>query len=494
MISQTHKLDVVPGGVTAVVHVKQYQTGESLVFELFSRFGDFEISAAFTECTVRGTKSDGNGYSANATCDPSNNSVTVQLTEQMTAVAGRQPYEITITESTGRMITTTFILDVHRAALDADTVESESVIKEVQTIVEEYIEENPGLFVVDPTLTQSGEAADAKVTGDEIADLKSAISGGVGIPADVKEALLNCFENVAWINDDGQDYYDALEAALYPPADLVSISAVYTQSGTVYNTDSLNDLKTDLVVTANYSDQTTAIVDTYTLSGTLTVGTSTITVSYGGKTTTFTVTVTERTLGVLLYNYDFTQSLVDSVNGVTAVINSNVSRDSSGVHFNAQNAYVTLSSGKVDMRDKSVLITVSASPSSSPGSEHGRLFAMAAHETYSNTSAAAFLWRFNNGFGWNLYTGSAWNTSIDTTLYPVNFFTGKQIKLYFDNDGYCTISYGDAGGYTFTEISTYSSPVASTYVNDCYLLMGSSMSDNLTGFAVSAVQIYEGDV
>ncbi len=149
MISQTHKLDVVPGGVTAVVHVKQYQTGESLVFELFSRFGDFEISAAFTECTVRGTKSDGNGYSANATCDPSNNSVTVQLTEQMTAVAGRQPYEITITESTGRMITTTFILDVHRAALDADTVESESVIREVGTIVEEYLEGGAADDIID---------------------------------------------------------------------------------------------------------------------------------------------------------------------------------------------------------------------------------------------------------------------------------------------------------------------------------------------------------
>lgn len=152
MISQTHKLDVVPGGITTVVHVKQYQTDESLVFNLFSRFGDFEISAAFTECTVRGTKSDGNGYSANATCDPSNNSVTVQLTEQMTAVAGRQPYEITVTDSTGRMITTTFILDVHRAALDADTVESESVIKEVGTIVEEYLDEGEGRETIEETV------------------------------------------------------------------------------------------------------------------------------------------------------------------------------------------------------------------------------------------------------------------------------------------------------------------------------------------------------
>ena len=146
MISQTHKLDVVPGGITTVVHVKQYQTDESLVFELFSRFGDFEIPADYTECTVRGTKSDGNGYSAIATPDPSNNSVTVQLTEQMTAVAGRQPYEITITDSSGQMITTTFILDVHRAALDADTITSESAIREIQQVVLDYINAHPDVL------------------------------------------------------------------------------------------------------------------------------------------------------------------------------------------------------------------------------------------------------------------------------------------------------------------------------------------------------------
>jgi len=77
-------------------------------------------------------------------------------------------------------------------------------------------------------------------------------------------------------------------------AELESISAVYTQSGTVYDTDSLDSLKADLVVTATYSDSSTATIASadYTLSGTLTEGTSTITVAYSGKTTTFTVTVT----------------------------------------------------------------------------------------------------------------------------------------------------------------------------------------------------------
>lgn len=75
-----------------------------------------------------------------------------------------------------------------------------------------------------------------------------------------------------------------------------SISAVYTQSGTVYDTDSLDSLKSDLVVTANYSGGTSETVPAsdYTLSGTLTVGTSTVTVSYAGLTTTFSVTVSEQ--------------------------------------------------------------------------------------------------------------------------------------------------------------------------------------------------------
>ena len=125
-----------------------------------------------------------------------------------------------------------------------------------------------------------------------------------GLSSGIKQALLNCFAHVAWTDAYGQDYYDALENALYPPADLVSISAVYTQSGTVYDTDSLDDLKDDLVVTATYSDSSTATVTAYTLSGTLTIGTSTITVTYGGKATSFTVTVT----GVTSISAVYTQS------------------------------------------------------------------------------------------------------------------------------------------------------------------------------------------
>lgn len=113
--------------------------------------------------------------------------------------------------------------------------------------------------------------------------------GGTGLTEEFKQALLNAFENVGWKEGDGREFVDALEAAMYP---LSYITAVYTQSGTVYDTDSLDSLRVDLVVTATYDNGDVRTVTDYTLSGTLTEGTSTITVSYGGKTTTFDVVVT----------------------------------------------------------------------------------------------------------------------------------------------------------------------------------------------------------
>lgn len=112
--------------------------------------------------------------------------------------------------------------------------------------------------------------------------------GGSGMSDDVKQAFLEAFNHVAWTDEHGQDYIDALEAAMYQ---LSYITSVYTQSGPVYGSDSLDSLRADLVVTAFYQGCDSKTVTDYTLSGTLTEGVSTITVSYHGKTATFDVTV-----------------------------------------------------------------------------------------------------------------------------------------------------------------------------------------------------------
>lgn len=72
-----------------------------------------------------------------------------------------------------------------------------------------------------------------------------------------------------------------------PEVTLSSISATYT-GGEVTVGTALTDL-TRITVKATYSDGSTKNVTGYTLSGTIAEGDNTITVSYNGKTTTFTV-------------------------------------------------------------------------------------------------------------------------------------------------------------------------------------------------------------
>ena len=166
---------------------------------------------------------------------------------------------------------------------------------------------------VDNTLTVAGKAADAKSTGDALGELNerignlsdlgtedktdivSAINEAArsGITDEVKVALLACFEHVIWNPiDGGRSYYDALESALYPVA-YPKIEAVFNSGGnTIYTTASIDSLKQYLTVLYFADASSSGVVvasSDYTLSGTLSVGSNRILVSYQTYTTTFTV-------------------------------------------------------------------------------------------------------------------------------------------------------------------------------------------------------------
>ena len=131
---------------------------------------------------------------------------------------------------------------------------------------------------------------DYSTLSEDVREIKSALSGVLSEEA--KEALLACFAHTTWTDAHGHDYYDALESALYRDAELTSISAVFTQGqAVIHDDDALVTLKQYLVVTAHYSDGSYVTVTSYTLSGQLIAGTSTITVAFSGKTTSFSVTV-----------------------------------------------------------------------------------------------------------------------------------------------------------------------------------------------------------
>jgi len=402
MITKNYQLDMHSGGAPVIVHLSQYDSDFSLVFNLYSSSGAFTIESG-TTAAIRGTKSDGMGYSVNATLDISNKKVTVTGDQQMTAVTGKQTFELTLTKNNKELNTANFILDVERAALDKDTLASDSVIKELVNVIDRTDELIAAADQIDADKaiiagykTDAEAAATSASTSETNAATSEAIARAYieagGISDSVKTALLQIAQKVAYIDADGQTYYNALYNAFYSTtaiylnstsiaisgigstslltaitipagrpvtwmssdtgiatvsssglvtsvaygsctitaisgnasatcavtiteATLTSIDAVYTQSGTVYDSASLSDLKSDLVVTATWSDGTTTTVPNsdYVLSGTLSVGTSTITVSYGGKTTQFTVNVSSS--NVLRYPGDniylYKQSSID---------------------------------------------------------------------------------------------------------------------------------------------------------------------------------------
>lgn len=248
------------------IGISQYDAGVPLQFNVY----DGAVAASFpvgTTAKIQGVRPSGVGF--NISCTLANNVVTVDSSTDMTGEAGKFPVEIRFEYSGVDVGTVNFTFLIEKAphpdgTVDADITHEQEFIDRLEAI-EEWI-----------------------ATADQ------------GLSEAAKVALLQIAEKVVYIDEHGQDYYNDLYEALYPPAGLTSITAVYTQGGTVYDTDELDSLKADLVVTAHYDDSSSEVVTTYTLSGTLTEGTSTITVAYGGKTATFTVTVTHNPYWVIL--------------------------------------------------------------------------------------------------------------------------------------------------------------------------------------------------
>ena len=313
--------------IPLVINVNQFDSGEQWAFTVYKEDGTQYIPSTGA---IVGIKSDNLGIINSGTVDE-NGRVIITETQQMTASVGKAVFELTL--DSGTHGTANFVVLVEEkpgnnadlsdsdisliqealnavsplptggtvgqvltktaqgsAWSDAGTPTQAQVAEAVSDWADEHITVETGV-VIDNSLSVAGAAADSKKVGDEISDLKSTLQGV--IPYDVKLAMDTLFSKMAVKDDESYTNEYQVFHAWATATNVVSISAVYTQSGTVYNTDSLDSLKTDLVVTAHYSDGTTATVTTYTLSGTLTSGTSTITVTYEGKTTTFNVTVTE---------------------------------------------------------------------------------------------------------------------------------------------------------------------------------------------------------
>lgn len=185
---------------------------------------------------------------------------------------------------------------------------------------------------LDDTLSKRGYAADAGAVGELKEDLEQLKQNGTGLSTQAINKLEEVGNYIAYTTADGGSKWTELISILRNGSSggdsgdtdvtLTSISATYT-GGDVSVGTALNDL-TGITVTAHYSDGSTVNVTGYTLSGTIGEGCNTIIVSYGGKSTTFTVT------GVLTPLYSLTNTTFD---GTTAGINTGVSLLATDIDF-----------------------------------------------------------------------------------------------------------------------------------------------------------------
>lgn len=122
---------------------------------------------------------------------------------------------------------------------------------------------------------------------------------------------------------------------LLPEINVTSVIAEFTQGErTIFDIEGIDSLRKYLKVTANYEDGTSEIAEYYTLSGTLTDGVSMITVSFGGKTTTFEADITAFVIPEGYTRYDYIEKKTTSQSRVAP---------SNFIYLNGYEDYNTLS-------------------------------------------------------------------------------------------------------------------------------------------------------
>ena len=177
------------------INVNQYDEGEEWVFDLYTEGGQKFVPSTGA---IIGIKSDGNAILNSGTVNASGQ-VVITETQQMTAASGLAVFELLIEGETHG--TANFIVNVEQRPGDnADLSDSDlSLIQEavdsaaeiedllggqdvptvITPIISDWLDENitnPSNPPIDTSLTVAGAAADAKATGDEIADLKGALN------------------------------------------------------------------------------------------------------------------------------------------------------------------------------------------------------------------------------------------------------------------------------------------------------------------------------
>lgn len=133
MTTQTINLNLIPQGVSPVIHVSQYDKGQTWIFNIYNGDTTFNIPSG-SLVTIEGTKPDNTGFQY--ACSFSGYTVTATEQQQMTVLSGRVPAELRISKNNEIIGTLNFIIQVEPAALSEDTIISETMLPLIEEAAE----------------------------------------------------------------------------------------------------------------------------------------------------------------------------------------------------------------------------------------------------------------------------------------------------------------------------------------------------------------------
>ena len=191
MITQSINLNLVPGGVLPRINVSQYDKGSrTFQFHLFNESLEFEVPEGCS-ITIQGTKKDMTGFQYPCTYEGA--WVFVDVTEQMTVLAGEVPAELVITDTNLHTLgSCNVVIDVENAALSKDTVISETDLPLLHQAIEAAALANQAAY----NAGQSAEDSEAWAQGT-----RNGVPVPSGDPAYEKSAQYIADHFIGYITD-----------------------------------------------------------------------------------------------------------------------------------------------------------------------------------------------------------------------------------------------------------------------------------------------------
>ncbi len=174
----------------------------------------------------------------------------------------------------------------------------------------------------------------------------------------------------------------------------------------------------------------------------------------------------------MLYNWDFTNSLVDTANGTQATLFGNATKDTNGLTITDGNSGARF--GAIAKKGMTFELDIAEGSTIQKTGSNGRLLMF----NSSDNGSTGVLWR-GAPSGWNTYL-NGWGTiySTDPTL-----FSGKTMTVVINDDGTVeAYSGGEAKIRTTTTVN---------FDTNGYVTIGST-STAAAGMVITAMRIYDG--